>query len=90
MKNIAFTLLMMLFVGVGTSMAQDKKAADADATVKTEKHSCTPDAAKACCSKDSAAKKSCTAEEKAKCAHGASSASTEGKAEEHDHSSQPH
>lgn len=88
MKNIAFTLLMMLFVGVGTSMAQDKKAADA--TVKTEKHACSADCAKACCSKDGVAKKSCTAEAKAKCAHGAHGVSTEGKAEEHDHSSQPH
>ena len=30
MKNLGLTLLMMLFIGVGTSMAQDKKEADAD------------------------------------------------------------
>ncbi|MFM1876327.1 MAG: hypothetical protein RL266_2064 [Bacteroidota bacterium] len=92
MKNVGFTLLMMLFVGIGTSMAQDKKAADAKATteVSTEKHDCKPGCSMTCCAKDgTAAKKSCTAEEKAKCA--AQAAHTEeGKAEEHDHSSQPH
>lgn len=93
MKNIAFTLAMMLFVGVGTSMAQDKKAADsntASTEVSTEKHECKPGCTMACCSKDgAAAKKSCTAEEKAKCAAHAAKAE-EGKAEEHDHSGQPH
>ena len=59
---------MMLFIGVGTSMAQDKKAADADAPAKTEvsaekDHKCSADCTKACCAKDgkaSASKKECS------------------------------
>lgn len=47
----------MLFVGVGTSMAQDKKTADSDATelVKTEtseKKECSKSESKACCAKN--------------------------------------
>jgi hypothetical protein len=83
MKNFGLTLLMMLFIGVGTSMAQDKKAAaDSDAAaaapVKTEQvakdHACEPGCAKACCAKDAHGsahgKKACTGEAKAACAPG--------------------
>lgn len=70
MKNIGLTLLMFLFVGVGTSMAQDKKAADTDAAVvKTEataKKECTAAEKKACQGKHADAGK--------KCSHAAASA----------------
>jgi hypothetical protein len=59
MKNLGLTFLIMLFVGVGASMAQDKKAAadsDAAAPVKTEisaekAHKCAADCTKVCCAK---------------------------------------
>ncbi|GEM_PF-1669635 len=83
MKNFGLTLLMMLFIGVGTSMAQDKKAAadsDAAAPSKTEKaavkdHACNPDLTKACCAKAADGKvtgdkKACTGEAKAACTPG--------------------
>lgn len=81
MKNLGLTVLMMLFIGVGTSMAQDKKAAadsDAAAPAKTEQvakdHACEPGCAKACCSKaaDGSAhgKKACSGESKMACAPG--------------------
>ena len=93
MKNIALTVLMMLFVGVGSSMAQDKKAADSDTKAKTEvtaekKHNCSASEKKACCAKKgasaSADKKSCAPGcEKACCTADAGKATKE----EHDHSS---
>lgn len=65
MKNLGLTLLVFLFIGVGSSMAQDKKAADADAAVvKTEaataKKACTGAEKKACCAKANAGKKDCS------------------------------
>lgn len=85
MKNVALTLLMMLFVGVGTSMAQDKKAADSDAKATTEmsadkKHACAADCTKACCAKDAKKEHKCSAsEKKACCAKKGASASADKK-----------
>lgn len=72
MKKIGITFLMLLFVGVTATMAQDKKvAADSDAAaVKTEmkadkdasaeKHVCAPACKKSCCAgKTAAEKKAC-------------------------------
>ena len=95
MKNFGLTVLMMLFIGVGTSMAQDKKVSDADAsnTVKIEKvakdHACEPGCAKACCAKagakaDAAGKKACAPGCEKKCTH-ASAATKEDAHEGHDH-----
>lgn len=70
---------MMLFIGVGTSMAQDKKAADSDAAepVKTEmsaKKECSKSKSKACCAKKgasaSASSKECSGKSKTACAPG--------------------
>lgn len=65
---------MFLFVGIGTSMAQDKAAAGSDATVKSEvsgKHACSTECAKSCCSKEggksTGAKKACSAEQQKQC-----------------------
>ncbi len=75
MKNIGLTLLMFLFVGVGTSMAQDKKV-DSDAAVKTEvksdsktaKHSCAPGCkSTSCAKKTEKQKKACAADCKKDC-----------------------
>ena len=92
---------MMLFIGVGTSMAQDKKVADADAAApaKTEMsaekgHKCAADCTKACCAKDAKAsatggKKACTGDKKA-CAPGCekkccTADAGKAKKEEHNH-----
>lgn len=80
MKNFGLTLLMMLFVGVGSSMAQDKKAADSDAAaikteVKADAHKCAADCTKACCAKTDAKAHKCSAsEKKACCAKGSAKA----------------
>jgi hypothetical protein len=99
MKNLGLTLLMMLFVGVGTSMAQDKKAADSDAAapakteMSTEKaHKCAADCTKACCAKD--AKASAIGDKKA-CAPGCEKKcciadAGKAKKEEHDHENHDH
>jgi hypothetical protein len=73
MKNLGLTIAMFLFVGIGSSMAQDKVAASSDATVKTEvegKHACSADCTKNCCSKEGksgGAKKACSAEQQKQC-----------------------
>lgn len=87
MKNFGLTLVMFLFVGLTATMAQDKKEATASES-KTEMkadHACKPGCSMACCAgKASGEKKSCTPEEKAKCAH-----SSDAKKEEHEGSGSP-
>ncbi|MBI1288082.1 MAG: hypothetical protein GC178_10965 [Flavobacteriales bacterium] len=92
MKNIGLTLVMLLFVGVTATMAQDKKeAAEAAKTeVKAEsaeKHSCPPGCTMACCAgKSEADKKNCSHADQAKCA---AHKEMEGKKEEHGNESSP-
>ena len=75
---------MFLFVGVGTSMAQDKAAAKEESATKTEvtakkDHECPPDCAKKCCAKDAkaSAKKECSHAHGAKkeCSHASATSS---------------
>ncbi len=75
---------MFLFVGIGTSMAQDKAAAGSDAAVKKEvsgKHACSADCAKSCCSKEggksTGAKKACSAEQQKQCSGHSSATKTD-------------
>lgn len=88
MKNIGLTLVMFLFVGLTATMAQEKREASAAAPAKAEMkadHACKPGCAMTCCAgKASGEKKSCTPEEKAKCAH-----SADAKKEEHEGTSSP-
>lgn len=79
---------MFLFVGATAVMAQDQAVKNSDAAVSTasnpsEKHECKPGCTMACCAgKSSAEKKSCSHEEKAKCA----AHSAEAKKEDHESS----
>lgn len=75
MKNVGLTIAMFLFVGIGSTMAQSKVAANSDAAAKTEvageKHACAPGCTMACCSKDGKAadgKKACSPEQQKQCA----------------------
>ncbi|MCB9185520.1 MAG: hypothetical protein H6601_02100 [Flavobacteriales bacterium] len=69
MKNFGLTLLLFLFVGATTTMAQDKKADDSSAkteVISKDAHKCTAAEKKACCAK--------AAESGAKSCHGSASA----------------
>ncbi|MFC2176345.1 hypothetical protein ACFLR1_05190 [Bacteroidota bacterium] len=65
MKNLAVTLVMLLFVGLGTSLAQNDDAstkAEVNTEVKsTSDHHCPPGCTMPCCAKkgDADAKKHC-------------------------------
>lgn len=100
MKNIAITVLMLLFVGVGTSMAQSKTEVTTKEATKTEvksveKHKCAAECTKACCSKgkaSGAATKADAADKKA-CAPGCEKAcctADAGKKEDHGHDHDSH
>jgi hypothetical protein len=72
MKNFGLTLLMMLFVGVGSTMAQDKKSTDSDAAatkteVKADAHKCAADCTKACCAKKEVTAHKCSSSSKKAC-----------------------
>ena len=87
MKNFGLTLLMMLFVGVGSTMAQDKAAADSDAAatkteVKADAHKCAADCTKACCAKSDAKAHKCSASEKKACCAKKGAASSDGREKE--------
>ncbi len=87
MKNIGLTFLMLLFVGVTATMAQDKTTEDSDANavkteVKAEGHKCASSCKMTCCAKKTAAeKKACAADCKKACC------ASKGKQEDHDHDS---